>query len=92
MIDSDVVRIGIEVGGMVIMGLSAFYAVKGEVRVLSRTIERIELQVSKIADIITDLRLIDQRLGSAEQDIRDLQRGEGKVIPLIKGAYEHGRD
>ena len=44
--------------------------------------------MERIADLKGDIRVMDTRVSSAEQDIRDLQRGEGKVLPLNKSAYE----
>jgi hypothetical protein len=34
------------------------------------------------------MAVTDQRLMNIEEDIRDLQRGEGKVLPLNKSSYE----
>lgn len=62
----------------------------------ARTIEKIEIEISQIANIISDQRVISERIQAidkrvviAEKDIWDLQHGEGMVLPLTrKGPYE----
>lgn len=97
--EEDWIKVGIEVGGVIGVGVTAFFAMKIQLAVLSvkldahvEVIKKIEIQVAKITDVISDQRMLDQRLGHAEQDIRDLQRGEGHVMPFTKSPYEHGGD
>lgn len=51
-------------------------------------IRRIGDVLVSIADVKGELRVLDSRITNAEQDIRDLQHGEGMVLPLNKSPYE----
>ena len=51
-------------------------------------IKRIGDVLVSIADVKGELRVLGTRISNAEQDIRDLQRGEGMVLPLNKSPYE----
>ena len=51
-------------------------------------IKRIGDVLVSIADVKGELRVLDSRISNAEQDIRDLQRGEGYVLPLNKSPHE----
>ena len=95
------VKIGVELIGMGVVALCAFYAVKGQVQVLSiryemqnESIKAIQVEIIKISQIITDQKLIEQRavnlelrVVNIEQDIRLLRKGEGFVFPF-KSPYE----
>lgn len=100
----DWVKVGVELAGMGVMGLCFIFAVKGQVEVLAIkydyhtiAIDKMQAELSKIAQIISDQRLsderainMDKRLANAEQDIRLLQQGEGFVLPIRRAPTEHG--
>jgi hypothetical protein len=44
--------------------------------------------LEKIADLKGDIRVLENRVDRAEEDIRELQHGEGMVLPIHKSAYE----
>lgn len=77
--------------------LGMFFGVRADVRIVKHDLRSINDRVSNLADafgtlgdILTKVAVQDTRIDRVEQDIRDLQRGEGMVIPLRKGAYEVG--
>lgn len=53
-------------------------------------IDRIETAIKPLAELGTRVALIDQRLATAELRVAELQHGDGMVLPIRKGAYEHG--
>lgn len=96
------IKVGVELFGMSVIGTSAFFAVKGEVRVLAtkyeiqnEVIKGIQAQVEKISQVIIDQKLIeqravnlDQRMSNMEMDIRLMKQGEGYILPPFKSPYE----
>ena len=44
--------------------------------------------LEKIADLKGDIRVMENRVNRAEEDIRELQHGEGMVLPINKGPYQ----
>lgn len=67
----------------------------GRIATIESSVVAIQNEIKRLADVLVsiadmkgDMRVIDTRLSNAEQDIRDLQRGEGMVIPLNKSPYE----
>lgn len=97
------VKIGVELIGMGVVALCAFYAVRSQVEVLSvryemqnESIKAIQVEIVKISQIITDQKLIEQRavnlelrVVNIEQDIRLMRKGEGFVFPFeFKNRYE----
>jgi hypothetical protein len=67
---------------------SSLTAVQINIIAVQEEIKRLGEVLIKIADMRGELRLIDNRIGRAEQDIRDLQHGESYVLPIAKSAHE----
>jgi cell division protein FtsL len=91
----DWAKFGIELISMGVVALAAFFAVKVEIAVLSvkvdaqkTALDDLRSSLKEVPSLKSDLRLVDQRVGAAEQDIRNLQRGEGYVLPISRSAYE----
>ncbi len=59
---------------------SIMQSMQGEITRMGNILE-------KIADLRGDIRVLENRVDRAEEDIRELQHGEGMVLPL-KGHYE----
>lgn len=69
--------------------------VQSEQRRQGDMIERQGRLLEVLAEVRGDIRVInnriennEKRIANAEQDIRDIQRGEGYVLPLNKSPYE----
>lgn len=62
--------------------------VKSIMQSMQSEITRMGNILEKIADLKGDIRVLENRVGRAEEDIRELQHGEGMVLPINKGHYE----
>lgn len=51
-------------------------------------ITELRAELKPVADLGTKVALLDQRLAMTEQRVIELQHGEGRVLPLVKGHYE----
>lgn len=74
---------------------SGLLSVQGEQKRQGDMIERQGRLLEVLAEVRGDIRVInnkidnnEKRISNAEQDIRDLQRGEGLVLPLNKSTFE----
>lgn len=63
-------------------------AMQGNLVAVQSEITRVGDVLVKIADMRGDIRVLGERVTNAEQDIRDLQRGEGYVLPISKSSFE----
>lgn len=70
-------------------------SIEGSVKTVQAIMQSMQAEMSrmgnileKIADLKGDIRVLQASVGRCEDDIRELQHGEGMVLPLRKGAHE----
>ena len=74
---------------MLILGMGAFYSLRGDVRVLSKEVENVKLQQAAISEamkqltsVLTTLAQQQVRLDLQQKTIDELRHGHGWVNPL----------
>lgn len=80
--------------GVVRLLAGGSWNLSGRIATIESSVLGIQNEMKRLADVLVsiadlkgDLRVMDTRIAAAEQDIRELQRGEGMVLPL-KSPYE----
>ena len=70
-------------------------SIEGSVKTVQTIMQAMQSEITrmgnileKIADLKGDIRVLENRVGNAEEDIRELQHGEGMVLPLHKSPYQ----
>jgi prefoldin subunit 5 len=70
-------------------GIGVFFTLKSTVANIKREVEDIQKEIKKLGDILVaqadirgEIKVINTRITSAEQDIREMRHGEG----FVKGA------
>lgn len=68
---------------------SASGSVKQRLTAIEQTLQALQADFKKLSDVLVnladmrgDIRLIDERVSRAENDIHELRHGEGYVLPL----------
>jgi hypothetical protein len=78
----------IEISVLAIGGIGAIGAIRSSVGNMKTDLTDLKSEIKKVGEVLIKMAVTDQRLMNIEEDIRDLQRGEGKVLPLNKSPYE----
>jgi pseudouridine-5'-phosphate glycosidase len=78
----------VEITVLAIGGIGAISAIRSSVGNMKNDLTDLKSEIKKVGEVLIKMAVTDQRLMNIEEDIRDLQRGEGKVLPLNKSAYE----
>lgn len=54
---------------------------------MEKQLDTMQKEISKIADIVTDNAVMQQRMLNIEEDIRDIKKGRGFIQNEISGEY-----
>lgn len=94
----------ITIGGLVTIALAAGSAIvyvvttRTNVDAMNRGFERqdkiiamLNDKIDRFGELLVMQGRLEERQASMQRDIEDLKRGEGKILPLARGAYEVGR-
>lgn len=76
----------IEIGVIAVSGIVAIVTLRNTVGIMKSDLTELKSEMKKVGEVLVRMEATDRRLANAEQDIRDLRRGDG----FIRGA--HGVD
>lgn len=71
----NIIEIAVIIGG----GLSFFITLRSTVANVKTEVAGMQLEIKKLADVITRMAVTDLRLTNVEQDIRELRHGRGWI-------------
>ena len=69
----------IEIISIIAGGMTVFITLKNTVANIKEDVVGMQLEIKKLADVITRMAVTDVRLTNVEQDIRELRHGRGFV-------------
>ena len=69
----------IEIVAIIGGGMTVFITLKNTVANIKLEVSSMQLEIKKLADVITKMAVTDLRLTNLEQDVRELRHGNGFV-------------
>lgn len=71
------------------LSMGGAWSLSGRISNIEATLSSLQKELSRLADVLVvladvrgELKVLNNRVNAAEQDIRDLQHSEGLVLPL----------